>query len=146
MKRIILITILLLVLVAGGIGIYLWNKPKTTAKNIEPTYIITADSLASAFMKNDSLASKQYVNDQVALEISGNIDSVFINEGNEYVILLKTNQEAPVACYFIPNQADNGNPSSFSKNTEVYIKGFCGGLNGDLFPEVQMTKCFIRKK
>jgi hypothetical protein len=146
MKKIILLVVLILILIAGGIGIYIWNKPKTTAKDVEPTFIITADSLASAFMKNDSIASKKYVNDKVALEISGVIDSIFINEGNEHVIILKTNQEAPVACYFIPNQADNGNPSSFTKNTEVYVKGFCGGLNGDLFPEVQMTKCYIRKK
>ncbi|MFM7769642.1 MAG: OB-fold protein [Bacteroidota bacterium] len=146
MKKIILIGIIALVSAAGGIGYYMWNKPKTTAKEVQPAFIITADSLASAFMKNDTIASKQYVNDKVAIEISGVIDSTFVNEGNEFVIILKTKQEAPVVCFFIPNQSDNGNPSSFTKNNEVIIKGFCGGLNGELFPEVQMTKCFIRKK
>jgi ABC-type glycerol-3-phosphate transport system substrate-binding protein len=145
-KKIIIITVLALIAIGGGVAYYLWNKPKETAKDVTPTFILSADELATEFVEDSAKAFEKYAKDAVSFEIQGTIDSTYVNDGNETVIVLGTKQVLPVSCYFIPEQADNGNPSQFNKNDEVVIKGYCGGLNGDLFPEIQMTKCYIRKK
>jgi hypothetical protein len=145
-KKIIIITILALIAIGGGVAYYEWNKPKQTAKDVTPTFILSADELATAFVQDSVKAFEKYAKDAVSFEIQGTIDTTYTNDGNEDVIVLKTNQETPVSCYFIPNQADNGNPLQFKKNDEVVVKGYCGGINGDIFPEIQMTKCYIRKK
>ncbi len=145
-KKIIIITILALIAIGGGVAYYEWNKPKETAKDVTPTFILSADELALAFVQDEAKANEKYTKDAVSFEIQGTIDSVYTNEGNENVIVLKTSQTAPVACYFIPDQQDNGNPLQFKKNDDVVVKGYCGGINGDMFPEIQMTKCYIRKK
>jgi hypothetical protein len=145
-KKIIIITLLAILAIVGGVAYYEWNKPKETAKDVTPTFILTADELALAFAQDSVKAGATYIKDAVTFEIQGTIDTTYVNEGNETVIVLKTNQETPVSCYFIPNQADNGNPAQFNKNDDVVVKGYCGGINGDVFPEIQMTKCYIRKK
>jgi hypothetical protein len=145
-KKIIIISVLAILAIGGGFIIFQWNKPKETAKDVIPTYILSAEQLALDFAQDSAQAVGKYVKDAVSFEIQGVIDSTYINDGNETVIVLKTNQKTPVSCYFIPNQKDNGNPNQFNKKDEVVVKGYCGGMNGDLFPEIQMTKCYIRKK
>ena len=145
-KKIIIISVLAILAIGGDFIIFQWNKPKETAKDVIPTYILSAEQLALDFAQDSAQAVGKYVKDAVSFEIQGVIDSTYINDGNETVIVLKTNHRTPVSCYFIPNQKDNGNPNQFNKKDEVVVKGYCGGMNGDHFPEIQMTKCYIRKK
>lgn len=134
-KKIVIIVALALLAIGGGVILYQWNKPKTNAANVEPNYILPADSLGAAFAKNEDAANAKFVKDSVALEIQGVVDTAFVNEGNESVIRLKTStQDYPVNCYF--NSADK---ATANKGDLVVIKGFCTGYL--MMDGVQMSKC-----
>lgn len=141
-KKIIIITILALIAIGGGIGYYMWNKPKGNAADVKPSYVLTADELAAAFIADEVAANGKYVKDSVAFEMTGLVDSVYTNEGGEDVLVFKTNTEAKVTCYFNAGQ-DSGNPHQFKKGDNAKLKGFCGGI--DMFMEVQMRACAIVK-
>jgi signal transduction histidine kinase len=74
-KKIIIISILAIIAIGGGVVYYLWNKPKTNAADVKPNYVLPADSLGSAFAKDEEAANAKYVKDSVALEIQGTVDS-----------------------------------------------------------------------
>lgn len=138
-KKIVIVISLSIIAIAGGIGYYMWNKPKTNAANVKPNYILPADSLGSAFAKNEDAANAKFVKDSVALEIQGLVDTVFVNEGNESVIqLLTATPDYAVKCYFLAGEAVNA-----SKGETVVIKGFCTGYL--MMDGVQMSKCALIK-
>lgn len=141
-KKIIIIILLSIFAIVGFVGIYQWNKPKSNAANVEPSYVLTADDLAAAFIADENAANGKYVKDSVAFEMTGIVDSVYTNEGGEDVLVFRTNTEAKVACYFNAGQ-DSGNPLQFKKGETAKLKGFCGGI--DMFLEVQMRACAIVK-
>jgi hypothetical protein len=141
-KKIIIITILALISIGGGVAYYEWNKPKTNAADVKPTYVLTADDLASAFLADEAAANGKYVKDDVAFEMTGVVDSSYTNDGAEDVLVLKTNTDAKVTCYFNAGQ-DSGNPLQFKKGDTAKLKGYCGGI--DMFQEIQMRACAIVK-
>ena len=138
-KKVVIIAFLTLIAVGGGIGYYLWNKPKTNAADVKPNYILPADSLGAAFAKNEDAANAKFVKDSVALEIQGVVDTVFVNEGNESVVQLRTiTPDYAVKCYFLAGEAVSAN-----KGEKVVIKGFCTGYL--MMDGVQMSKCALIK-
>jgi hypothetical protein len=141
-KKIIIIIILSIIAVGGGVAYYIWNKPKSNAADVKPSYVLTADDLAAAFIADESAANGKYVKDSVAFEMTGIVDSVYTNDGGEDVLVFRTKTEAKVACYFNAAQ-DSGNPLQFKKGETAKLKGFCGGI--DMFLEVQMRACAIVK-
>jgi hypothetical protein len=141
-KKIIIISILAIIAIGGGVGYYLWNKPKVSAANKETTYVLTADDLAIAFLQNDSIASAKYAQSKEVFELTGVVDTVYTNEGGEDILVFQTNTEAKVACSFNAGQ-DSGNPGQFKKGDTAKLKGYCGGI--DMFMEVQMRACAIVK-
>lgn len=141
-KKIIIISVLAILATGGGVGYYLWNKPKGNAADVKPSYILTADDLASAFLADENAANGKYVKDSVAFEMTGIVDTVYTNEGGENVLVYKTTSEAKVTCYFNAGQ-DSGNPLQYKKGDSAKVKGYCGGI--DLFLEVQMRACAVVK-
>jgi hypothetical protein len=138
-KKIIIISILAILAIGGGVGYYLWNKPKTNAADVKPNYVLPADSLGSAFAKDEEAAYAKYVKDSVALEIQGTVDTTYINEGSETVIQLSTSTlDYPVKCYFLA-----GEKATVTIGEKVIIKGFCTGYL--MMDGVQLTKCALMK-
>jgi hypothetical protein len=140
-KKIIIIVILSILAIGGGVAYYLWNKPKTNAADVKPTYVLSANELAAAFIADENTANGKYVKESVAFEMTGIVDTVYTNEGGEDILVFRTNTEATVACSFNVGQ-DSGNPMQFKKGDTAKLKGFCGGI---LFTEVQMRACAIVK-
>jgi hypothetical protein len=141
-KKIIIIVILSILAIGGGVAYYLWNKPKTNAADVKPTYVLSANELAGAFIADENTANGKYVKDSVAFEMTGVVDTVYTNEGGEDILVFQTNTEAKVACSFNAGQ-DSGNPHQFKKGDTAKLKGYCGGI--DMFMEVQMRACAIVK-
>ena len=141
-KKIIIISILAILAIGGGVGYYMWNKPKESAASKETTYVLTADDLANAFLQSDSIASAKYAQSKEVFELTGVVDTVYTNEGGEDILVFQTNTEAQVACSFNAGQ-DSGNPRRFKKGDTAKLKGYCGGI--DMFLEVQMRACAIVK-
>lgn len=136
--KIVLIVVLALIVIGGAVGYYLWNKPKESAADVKPNYVLPADSLVKAFVVNEDAANAKYVKDSVALEIEGIVDTTYINEGNESVVVLSTTQDAPVTCYFIAGEASNT-----KKGDKIHMKGYCSGYM--MLDGVQMSKCAVVK-
>lgn len=138
-KKVVIIILLTLIATGGGIGYYLWNKPKKNAAEVVPNYILPADSLGAAFAKDEEAANAKFVKDSVALEIQGIVDTSYVNEGNEWVIQLATNTtDYAVKCYFLAGESVQAN-----KGEKVIIKGFCTGYL--MMDGVQMSKCALIK-
>jgi uncharacterized protein YxeA len=137
-KKTILIVLLALIVIGGVVAYYLWNKPKTNAADVKPNYVLPADSLVKAFVTNEEAANAKYVKDSVALEIEGIVDTTYINEGNEAVVVLATSLESPVTCYFIAGEASNT-----KKGDKIHMKGYCNGYM--MLDGVQMSKCAVVK-
>jgi|694.fasta_scaffold57400_7 hypothetical protein len=141
-KKIIIISILAIIAIGGGVGYYLWNKPKTNAADVKPTYVLSANELAAAFIADENAANGKYVKDSVAFEMTGIVDTVYTNDGGEDILVFQTNTEAKVACSFNAGQ-DSGNPHQYKKGDTAKLKGYCGGI--DMFLEVQMRACAVVK-
>ena len=134
-KKVIIIVLLSIIAIVGGVGYYVWNKPKTNAADVKPNYVLPADSLGSAFAKDEEAAYAKYVKDSVALEIQGTVDTTYMNEGSETVIQLSTSTpDYPVNCYFLA-----GEKATVTIGEKVIIKGFCTGYL--MMDGVQMSKC-----
>ena len=140
-KRVIIIVLLSIIAIGGCVAYYLWNKPKTSAADVKPTYVLSANELAAAFIADENVAYEKYAKDSIAFEMTGIVDTVYTNEGSEDILVFQTNSEATVACSFNVGQ-DSGNPMQFKKGDTAKLKGFCGGI---LFTEVQMRACAIVK-
>ena len=141
-KKIVIIVALALLAIGGGVFLYQWNKPKTNAADVKPTYVLSADELAGAFIADENVANGKYVKDSVAFEMTGVVDTVYTNEGGEDILVFQTKSEAKVACSFNARQ-DSGNPHQYKKGDTAKLKGYCGGI--DMFLEVQMRACAIVK-
>jgi hypothetical protein len=139
-KKIIIIIFLSILAIGGGVAFYLWNKPKTNAADVKPTYVLSADELAAAFIADENTANGKYVKDSVAFEMTGVVDTVYTNDGGEDILVFQTKTEAKVTCSFNVGQ-DSGNPRQFKKGDSAKLKGYCGGI--DMFMEVQMRACAI---
>ena len=74
MKRKILIGILVLIVVGGSIGYYLFSKNEPDITQDEPDVAVTAKDLIAAFEKDTANASKTYIGKVV--EVTGNVKSV----------------------------------------------------------------------
>lgn len=134
-KKVIIIVLLSLIAIGGGVAYYMWNKPKSNAADLTPNFILPADSLASAFAKDEDAANKKYTQDSIKIEVQGVVDTIYTNEGNETLIILSTSiPDYSVNCSFLPEDKVTANIGD-----QVVIKGFCSGYQ--LMDGVQMTKC-----
>ncbi|WP_343671793.1 hypothetical protein [Chitinophaga sp.] len=125
-KKTILFAAVLLCLVAGGTGYYLYNKPRTTAAEAHTDDSVTAQELYSIYAKDEKTAGKLYENK--VLEVTGTVMQVE-QSGNEVSVLLSAGDANPggVNC----SLAENTNPLPKSGET-VRVKGKCTGFLMDV--------------
>ena len=119
LKKIVLV-ILLIAVIAVGIGLYMFNKGPI---NIEGSsgVKITATELYNAFNTDTVAAAKLYSGK--ILEVKGMISSVSVNQQHQEVIMLKTNMDAA----FINCTLENEN-TTVAEGRAVTVKGICSGI------------------
>lgn len=119
MKKVLLI---ILILVAGGVGIglYMWNKAPAKVEDSKSS-AISADDLAIAFTTNEQQANARYLNK--VLDVSGTIAEVTKNQDGKTVITLGVASDplSGVQC----TMRDNDVKAEVGKS--ITIKGFCNG-------------------
>lgn len=130
------IGIVLLILIAGGIGIgvYLWNKPAPKAEN-QDAVKIEAQTLFNAYTQNEKHADSLYLGKW--LEVRGNVQSVETNQDGQKVLILETGDlMQAVMC------AMRDKDVTSEKGKTVVVKGICNGLVND----VVVKDCILLEK
>ena len=125
LKKNILIFFIAIVLIAVVTGYMIWNKPHLDVKGADAVKI-TAIDLYKIFTTDSVTAKSTYLNAVVA--VTGVVKQVSLNQQNQQIIFLKTNnQDASVNCTMEAN-ADN-----IKAGDTIAIKGICSGyINGDI--------------
>lgn len=133
MKKYILITIGLLILIGGGVGYYMYNKKVPTLEDVEPDFVISANDLFNAFDSNETEALAKYENK--VIEVTGVVLSA-TNTDQQSAIILEAEMAMAggVNCSFKYPQ-----PKEIANGTTVTIKGQCQGFLMD----VVLNNCYL---
>lgn len=132
MKKV-LIVLLICALIAGGIGIYLWNKPHKKVEN-STGVPVTAVALCKAYGSNEKQANTMYLNKP--LDVTGEISDITTNQDGGTVIMLKSDDPIlAVQC----TMRDKGVKAQ--KGSTVTVKGFCSGND---IASVLLTDCILK--
>ncbi len=133
--------LVLLAIIGGAAGYYLWNKPHKDIATVEGTSI-NAPVLYQSFITDSATANKKYY--QQVLNVTGAITNISKNLQNQTVTTLKTNTEGA----FI-NCTMEGSIEDLTPGSTIAIKGVCQGIQGDaelgILGDVYMVRCYIVK-
>ena len=129
MLRKILLTGLVLAILGGSYGYYMWNKKIPSMSSRDTTLVITANELGSQFDK-DKHAGK-------VLSVKGRVTSVETEKETTDVTLETEDPMVSINCEMEKGAAT----PSVNIGDEVTIKGQCDGKLMD----VVMTRCIMMK-
>jgi hypothetical protein len=132
MKKVIIIAVSLLI-IAGAVGFYQWNKPHKTVEN-EKGIEITAAQLYTEFVINEQAANQKYLNK--AMQVTGKIVTIDENQDKQRFIVLQT--EDPINGVMCTMHTGDWQATV---GQTISVKGFCSGVVGD----VKLTDCIIVK-
>ncbi len=132
MKKILILIIIIAILVAGGVGFYLFNKKVGGLEKVKADYTIAATMLYDAFETQEQEANVKYLNKILLVE--GTVVKVEIDEKYSSIILKADNTLAGgINCSF------NHEIEGVSKGDMISIKGRCQGYLMDVI----LTNCNI---
>ncbi len=144
-KRIktILIVLIFCIAMIASVGYYLFNKGPADIKN-NVAIKTEASALYLQFISDSTGAIKNYSGK--VIEVTGEVNSISMNQQNEKIILLKTNTDGAYV-----NCTMEEDPGNIKIKDRVVFKGICSGIGeGDedlgLTGDVYVTRCFIIKK
>ena len=133
-KKIVLITVVAIIVIAAITGYMMWNKPHKDVKDADAVKI-TAVDLYNIFITDSAKAKSSYT-DKVVL-VSGEVNRVSLNQQSQQVVFIKTAvTSAFVNCTMEQKAVD------CKVGDKVIIKGICSGyiagdadmgLPGDVF-------------
>ena len=132
--KVTLFSVLILVVIIIGMGIYLYNKKPADLQNSKVDYKISATLLATAFERDETAATVKYVNK--VLEVNGIVVSSMANDQNVVTIALKT--EKPLT-FVICTFQDLGGLRQPGVGEEIVLRGVCSGTLID----VLMNNCVL---
>jgi len=132
MKKTIAAVVIIFLLLAGGIGYYIWNKPPAKVEDKKSTPV-TAENLANDYTTDEAKANRKYLNQ--VLEVSGKVAETSKNQDGKTVILLESaNPLSGVQCTM---RDDN---ITVANGAQVRITGFCNGYT----MVVLLSDCIIQ--
>jgi len=125
MRRLIMF-LLLLGMVAAGIGYYIINKPVASLENKKPDVEVTATKLITDYETDEKVADQNYLGKIV--EVSGKVAEISVEEGKTKIQLETENPISMIIC-----ELEEGNEAGSVKvGDEVKIKGMCTGYLSDV--------------
>lgn len=111
--------LLIVLLVAGGVFVYMWNKAPETVDG-KKAIAITSTILSRVFQDNEQTGNTMYLNKVIA--VSGTISEVSKNQDGKTVVLLSGDDPlSGVQCTMRDNKG------TFEAGKAVTLKGFCNG-------------------
>jgi len=123
--RIVAIIIIAGLLIGGGIGLYMFNKPHRDVQNARTDYTLTASQIVREYLSDHVAANQKYLSadgDSKVLEIAGEVKLISENYNGQKVVLLKGDQDkAGVSATF--TSETNENLVGIQLGQTVTIKG-----------------------
>lgn len=141
--RIVLVLIVLAAIIGGAIGIYLFNKPVKSIKNVKPEFFMDSNDFYNSFEKDDSVALLQYK--EKVIQLTGTVEKIVRNDSN-YTILLKTPSSlGNIKCVLDPTVDKEIQTDA---NGEISLKCVCSGVSkvedlGLTILDVELTGCIL---
>lgn len=131
-KKSVILFVLVIIIVGGAIGYYMWNKEPEKIEDVDVA-AISIEELTNAYETDETAANEKHLNK--ALKVTGTVSGTETNQdGKLLVILTGDNTTSEVQCTMrdAEDKADEG--------AKVTVKGFCSGSN--MFG-VLLTDCVI---
>jgi len=141
-KKNIILLFLAIIIIAGGIGFYLFNKGPVDVKNAKGIKT-SAVELYQAFLKDSAQAKKNYA-DKI-LEVSGLVTKLSKNQENQVIVMLQTNEGGAYINCTMEQEA-----VSLAENQQATVKGICSGMGmGEpdlgILGDVYLIRCYTTK-
>ena len=127
MKKILSI-VLLLAIIGGAVGYYMYNKAPDNVLSLKTDYKLNASDLFSAFETDENTANGKFLDKVV--EITGKVISVKNEEGKTSGTIDGGGMMFGVICELDP-MADHKRVN-FEEGEEVKFKGICTGMLMDV--------------
>jgi len=93
-------------LIGGGIGLYMFNKPHRDVQSARTDYSLTSSQIVTEYLSDNVAANQKYLSadgDSKVLEIAGEVNLISENFNGQKVVLLKSGQDkAGVSATFTP--------------------------------------------
>lgn len=123
--KIALIVIGVGILIAGGIGFYMFNKPARDVQSTKTDYSYEASQIVNEYLTDPQKANDKYLDEEgnsKVLEISGTVAKISEDFNNQKVLLLKSaDDKAGVSCTF--TSETNSNISTVQVGDQITVKG-----------------------
>jgi hypothetical protein len=112
-------------LIGGGIGLYMFNKPHRNIQSADVDYTLTASEIVSEYLTDIDAANKKYLaadGDSKILEITGVVSKISEDFSGQKVVLLKGEQvQAGVSATF--TSETNSSLDDVQVDQTITIKG-----------------------
>lgn len=124
-KKKILGGLIILVVIVGGVVLYMFNQPHRDVQDTKTDFSFSASAIVNEYLENSTKANNKYLDEEgesKILEISGIISDISEDFNEQTVVLLKgDNDKAGVSCTF--KKGDNSVVSTLEVGKEIVIKG-----------------------
>ena len=127
-KKIIKIGIIAVVagiIIAGAIGLYMFNMPHRDVQKTSADYSLTSSEIVAEYLANKDEANEKYLaadGDSKVLEITGTISKISEDfDGNKVVLLKNNSDKAGVNATF--TSETNANAASLQVGQNITVKG-----------------------
>ncbi len=128
--------ILLLAIIGGGVGYYLFNKPTESLKDAPAVLCVSADSLFASYEMDENGANTRFL-DKI-IEVDGKVQSVNTDTSGLSLTLQTGSGMFGVICKL----EDKSTPeSSFTIGQAIRLKGQCTGYLMD----VVLIRCIVQE-
>ena len=134
------------IVIAGLIGLYMFNMPHRDVQSTKTDYQLTVTSLVNEYLENAESANEKYLasdGDSKILEVSGTVTKISEDFSGKQVIILKNkNDKAGVSCTF--NEKVNV-PSLGATATAkgVINAGASYDADMELYQDVVLSNCTL---
>ncbi len=151
MLKKIIIGILLLGVLGGTYGLYLYFMPHRDVQSVDAFATISAQDLVNEYLRDNAAANAKYLaddGDSKVIIVTGSVSTKEKDQKNQWVIVLKDeNQPVGVSCTFMMNT--NKNAENLKVGQKVKIKGVLrSGVDEDsemLGEDVIIENCDVVK-
>jgi hypothetical protein len=122
--------VLLLAVIGGGVGFYLWNKPVASVSGQKSVHAISAQELLTAFQTDATAANAQYLGKIIT--VSGEIQELVPGDEKRMQIVLGADGSMSSVSCVLEEDRDNFLKRGLKKGDQVALKGKCTGAMDDM--------------
>jgi len=153
MLKKIIIAVVILVVIGGGFGLYMYFMPHRDVQSVEAFATMSSADLIKEFLDKKEDANAKYLaedGDSKVIIVTGTVQSIETDQKNQKVVLLKDEgANIGVSCTFMLETNENANLlkiGDFVRIKGVIRSGAEYDEDLDLYEDVIVENCDIAKK